>query len=556
MGRVERADSATPVPVEQAQLIDPSAFKFSTAGAEVMQQVGGVFVELGKRGLEAKNSLAINEVVESRILAGLKMQEFMTKNPDPDTWSKGALDIINEQKKIFINQRFNSETRKKQEIEQKAFENSLKIKVEIISANQDIKNDIFISGKNLISMITEDDDTPESAADISEQIELYRDALERDVPGELAALLMEETLAQGEYGYGIKRIMENPEGFLSEMADKKFLSDLEPQERAQLKSAARSAIARNKREKAEQKRIAQEQISSQLLADFWDGKLTDPQKITDAVRSGLLTDTDGKYLRSALLNPEPPTLNFNNYAVVKQAITDIGTGAKTKSEAMSVLFENLSGIDPATGKALVAEIFAEHEKSDAEMKREGDRLMEDLIRDKDPLSGFFSDDTRQILGASEAILMLDAEIQKAAKLKKPLTRRDILIKAVEIGQTIKAKIKAEKESGIIPRLGFIEEVRGKVKLGLEDVAPIFEKATINRQQIYIELTKLGSVWDEMNRTEKLKILKDISGGIKAESILSQRKKKTKSPYPEYPDAFLEGGKWKVIRDGKKYKIEE
>ena len=29
-----------------------------------------------------------------------------------------------------------------------------------------------------------------------------------------------------------------------------------------------------------------------------------------------------------------------------------------------------------------------------------------------------------------------------------------------------------------------------------------------------------------------------------------------SPYAEYPDAFLEGGIWKVIRDGKKYRIEE
>ena len=30
----------------------------------------------------------------------------------------------------------------------------------------------------------------------------------------------------------------------------------------------------------------------------------------------------------------------------------------------------------------------------------------------------------------------------------------------------------------------------------------------------------------------------------------------KSPYPEYPDAFLENGVWKVMRNGKKYRIEE
>lgn len=30
----------------------------------------------------------------------------------------------------------------------------------------------------------------------------------------------------------------------------------------------------------------------------------------------------------------------------------------------------------------------------------------------------------------------------------------------------------------------------------------------------------------------------------------------KSPYPEYPDAFQENGVWKVMKNGKKYRIEE
>jgi len=32
--------------------------------------------------------------------------------------------------------------------------------------------------------------------------------------------------------------------------------------------------------------------------------------------------------------------------------------------------------------------------------------------------------------------------------------------------------------------------------------------------------------------------------------------KRKSPYKEYPDAFQEGGVWKVMRGGKKYKVQE
>ncbi len=37
--------------------------------------------------------------------------------------------------------------------------------------------------------------------------------------------------------------------------------------------------------------------------------------------------------------------------------------------------------------------------------------------------------------------------------------------------------------------------------------------------------------------------------------LAKKAMQTKSPYPEYPDAFLEKGVWKVIIDGKKYRIE-
>jgi len=41
-----------------------------------------------------------------------------------------------------------------------------------------------------------------------------------------------------------------------------------------------------------------------------------------------------------------------------------------------------------------------------------------------------------------------------------------------------------------------------------------------------------------------------------ESVTKLPTAKTKSPYPEWPDAFLEDGTWKVIRNGKKYRIEE
>lgn len=43
---------------------------------------------------------------------------------------------------------------------------------------------------------------------------------------------------------------------------------------------------------------------------------------------------------------------------------------------------------------------------------------------------------------------------------------------------------------------------------------------------------------------------------KDEEIQQLRKPKEKSPYPEYPDAFLEDGVWKIMKNGQKFRIEE
>ena len=99
---------------------------------------------------------------------------------------------------------------------------------------------------------------------------------------------------------------------------------------------------------------------------------------------------------------------------------------------------------------MLAEIDGEHDKVNAESEREGKNIMEELVRDRDPISGFFEDDERQILGSAEASLMLSFEIEKAARAGKPLERRDILIKAVQIGRQMKRKIKQEEDADLEP----------------------------------------------------------------------------------------------------------
>lgn len=220
----------------------------------------------------------------------------------------------------------------------------------------------------------------------------------------------------------------------------------EEAEKNTLRNRAEAAIASRQREESARLAKAREDTMNSLLANWFDGKLKDTSIVTSFLRAGLLDKEDAKYLNNAILNPKPPTHKLTAEAEVRQAIEDIGTNTKTKEDALKVLYSNVQNLDPTKGSSLLNEIFGEHDKNIAEIQRESRDIMEELIRDKYKFSGLFTDDERQIIAHSEAYLMLDAEIKKAAEQGKPLSRRDTLIKATQIGRQMKKKVKAEEEA--------------------------------------------------------------------------------------------------------------
>lgn len=90
----------------------------------------------------------------------------------------------------------------------------------------------------------------------------------------------------------------------------------------------------------------------------------------------------------------------------------------------------------------------EENRSGAYLKTKARTLMEQLIRDKDPISGMYTDDQRQILAAAEAIIRLETYIDDASKTDKPLKGTELLIKAMEIGRDAKKMVEEEKKAGI------------------------------------------------------------------------------------------------------------
>lgn len=249
-------------------------------------------------------------------------------------------------------------------------------------------------------------------------------------------------------GFNIQWLMNvNPETAL-EAIEKTTHHD--EGEKNTLRSQARSHIGRRKRENKERLQQARENTMRSLLANWFDGTLKDPAIVTAFTRAGYLDVADAKFLHNAIMNPDPPRHKLTAEADVRQAIEDIGTNSGTKKDALSVLYSHAQNLDPTKGSSMLNDIFAAHDKNIAEIQRESRDIMEELIRDKDPFTGLFTNDERQILAHSEAYLMLDEEIKKAAEQGKPLTRRDTLIRATEIGRQMKRKIESEKDANKPP----------------------------------------------------------------------------------------------------------
>ncbi len=60
----------------------------------------------------------------------------------------------------------------------------------------------------------------------------------------------------------------------------------------------------------------------------------------------------------------------------------------------------------------------------------------------------------------------------------------------------------------------------------------------------------------MGRIQPTDIMKSLLAGGEDETLISPTPNKTTSPFPDYPDAYQENGNWYVIKDGKRYRIQE
>lgn len=211
-----------------------------------------------------------------------------------------------------------------------------------------------------------------------------------------------------------------------------------------------SNLSSTERIRAAKHQQIREDTMRTMLSDIWDGKISDPQIVTDAFRAGYLDDTDAKYLRDALLNPEPPKTTNEALISMRYSIDGIAAGTETRESALKKLISYSQQLSPADGKGFIKEIFGEHDTKNAFWNRQAQEYMEKQIMEVASLTGILYGSGEQLALSAQALISYD-EAKKAATAEgKPLNGRELLELAHQVMLPFRSKVKPLMKGEKIP----------------------------------------------------------------------------------------------------------
>lgn len=278
---------------------------------------------------------------------------------------------------------------------------------------------------------------------------------------------------------------------------------------------------------------------------------TDPKALfTQGLKNylgGLNQQRESKRFGQALgeINPE---------ATLFQAIAQMLSGGATPQQAMGVGgMMQRGGISPSQqiAQKKLNRINMLQEKIETGTATTGEKAALDKMLEGTPLVQFGKDWEADILGP-KAMADRVKKKHKEAMAEKPMseTERKGVISVIE---------QVVGESKAMP-FG----VRPGPALKQADMEKLWEdvmEATGYGGRLSTQQTQIEQAFDQYVST----LNKGVGAGVLANQYQWDRKKykglkattkKDESPYEDYPDAFQEDGVWKVMRDGKKYRIEE
>lgn len=446
------------IPIKRAKYGPPTKVatkppwpEYRTRERRAMAGFGGAMVSLGER----LGSIYLNQLVQSEFVKGkASLQQrnnefFESLREDPD-YEKYP-------------ERYTKESKKWQEeilssVKTPGARNSLKNMITADAPRYESGLNDVIKGKAQEESLRNLSDSIEgfipSAGAILEELELGVVNAIAAAQGAVAKGLLSKDQAEEQVIYAL--MTDWPEVALKEID----ASSLESRRKIQLRSTAKGTIAQKQREQAAQLKVMREQTMSTMLADVWDGKLTDPQAVTDAFRAGYLDDTDAKYLRDAIKNPDPPENTNEALIAMRYAIKGQGEGTHEIEDALKELMKYSEQLDPATGKAFIKEIFGEHDTKNAFWNRQSHEYMEKQIMEVATMTGILYGSGEQLALSAQALMAYDEAKKAAITEGKPLNGRELLVLAHEVMLPFREQVKPLMEGEKLPETLVPKEQKG------------------------------------------------------------------------------------------------
>lgn len=397
----------------------------------VLQQLGGEFVSMAARIRDAQ---ARNELAQSQINYEREMDQHLIdqeKNPDIASWTLNTTKRHDEIVSQISTQKMLPKAKKQFGLWAQAQENRVHFRVATRSNTLLAENE-----RNGLQLEME----TSAIHGRRDDFEQHLDAMVKDK--NLLTSEREDWLAKFDDEVTIKHTLALIEAEEYELAKQFIASEEDPQLRTQLSASLKGAKAAKGRENAAALREMKEQTYSTLLADYWDGALTNPQIVTDAVREGLLTPEAGKSLRKALLETEGSVhSSFTAVAGVEESLLKHREGLIDREEVLQTITSNASQLSPTDGKSFIKEAFGTQDTTNSRWDREAWDYIESQILSVSSMTGImYGSGEQRALSAQAHIKYSEAKRQAAAD-GKPIQGEELLALAHKIMLPFRQQIK-------------------------------------------------------------------------------------------------------------------
>lgn len=508
--------------------------------ANAIGDLGNLTFQLAQKEMAFNDSIASAKSTQIMRQAELDYQAKIEQDPDTNNWSKYQQESIQKANQEIGKLKFGSGKGKKaNEVESQAWGNLFGTQAQVQMIKQKKQDTLAITEANYEVAVTSMDNQPTSITRVAQTGEEYKKALYAVYPKELADKIfldkdarLKKAMAKDAVG---NMAVQYANQYGTEEAIKHFSDPKVLVENGIPLDEATAAI-NNLKTLLEQNKLNQrnewDTKSGEMDADLQ--KKMESQDYTAVIKSVSAFEPYGEFKSQQVkwkqgwidaaekkLKGTENITDVRTYVKLDNAITDLSKGNKSYDEVRDMLLDSRKNLSESDFGDLRTEV-EKHRSKDTTMAE--NKKYFDSIEDLQQKGLFVPSEKKmqQILPAGE--------LEKYNALEQD--QKD----SYRANYSIQIKLKTKNE----------------FEKWLKDNPTATEA---QKEERFTQILTLPAQEKTQSWISKLWINKSVVELESQRFPNSVRRKGSNSPYPDYPDAYQENGKWYVMKDGLRYRID-